>query len=1070
MGSNPFMDAINSAPNPVPNFSDLLSQSANSFQAPHGIDVSQYQPGPFDFQLGGFVKAPSASSTTFNPATAQAAMKAASPSGGWNPLSFLGGLWNDVKNAAVGDYQHAKGFLEGAWHELTTPEGWKQGSGWNPLNAPFIQGALHPQQADQWMAQEHQNVNNAINKSSQPGLAKALERFAYGLGSTFLTDPLTYTPSAVFKGAGELAKMGANAAHLPQLADLVKQAVKDSSAYHTVTNSKVVQGAKQTAQSIKDGLGQLFVKYYGANPATKQILQNRDALFNTHVTNIDNAMKSVMQKHQLTPEEWDNLQHAWEGTQQPINNKVSAAIQDFKNLLEHGPAGSVGQIGTKAELATKLNDQPILQRLVDNYFPHLYENTAEEVKQAMAGIPTRSFTTSGPFNQSRQFKTLEDAIAAGLTPSHPAMAIRNRLVQSARAITNANTINELLGRGLIDTKESPELVRSNVLNSLKWLDNTPKPVTETKTNMLKEALGSPPIDVNVSKPTAVDLNAEKFSLPKELAGAKPRYKSLPIEFANQFDKAAYIVGNTSNRSARDADYLKLLMDHTGLDEPSVRALGQTVRDTLKEYAAKAEGSTIKLPQVLKTYAPKEYAQETAAAAEAHVPSPEDVKDDSYFNSLLATLPQESKRVSYYVNPNDETAFKQALQETTNKNPLLDLYDKGLGAWKTATLYNPLIHGHNIAFNGLYLGGAKLGDVANAFKQIRNNPSGYSLYQRALRAGAISADTGSSKSAFEKAIKAANSPERQSAKALKKIADGAKYLSHGLLWDSDKAIRTALFQKGLEQGMTDQEAANMVNHYMVDYNNTTPFEQQFMSRIFPFYRWTKGNTLTQAKEFLNNPRKAALYGSAVNAASQGISGQNAQDGKINTGIQFPGGYNLMVDPYAPVEDLTKLAREGVGAWAYSKANPIVKEIADQLTNRAYYPGQAFAPEGKQSMADQTIGIKGAPSGFNAEERTSHAIQNLLPFGGFFSKLYNDAIGLPKSSKPEAPLSDKALQVVLNLLGTFPSTDNPAMDNYYNQKDQQAQLQGFVKYLEKIGQKPSKQLTQQEYAKIPFPGGQ
>lgn len=89
-------------------------------------------------------------------------------------------------------------------------------------------------------------------------------------------------------------------------------------------------------------------------------------------------------------------------------------------------------------------------------------------------------------------------------------------------------------------------------------------------------------------------------LPKELASAKPRYGYGPRQFTLAFDhpldKAAYIIAQ-QKPSARDADYLRYVMDNTGLSETEARAYGADVKARIKPLAAGApEGvTTIQVP-------------------------------------------------------------------------------------------------------------------------------------------------------------------------------------------------------------------------------------------------------------------------------------------------------------------------------------------------------------------------------------------------------------------------------------------------------------------------------------------
>lgn len=90
------------------------------------------------------------------------------------------------------------------------------------------------------------------------------------------------------------------------------------------------------------------------------------------------------------------------------------------------------------------------------------------------------------------------------------------------------------------------------------------------------------------------------SMPKDLAGAKPRYsygsKQFDVEFESDVDRAAYIAAQ-KNPSKRDADYLKFVMDATGMDESQVRAHGQKVRDAIKGMAKDAEPGVLKVEKL-----------------------------------------------------------------------------------------------------------------------------------------------------------------------------------------------------------------------------------------------------------------------------------------------------------------------------------------------------------------------------------------------------------------------------------------------------------------------------------------
>jgi hypothetical protein len=74
---------------------------------------------------------------------------------------------------------------------------------------------------------------------------------------------------------------------------------------------------------------------------------------------------------------------------------------------------------------------------------------------------------------------------------------------------------------------------------------------------------------------------------KELPGIKPWMtlggKRFELQFENDVEKAAYLASRSS-RSERDSEYVDFVMRQTGMSEPEVRELGQTVRSRIQEKA------------------------------------------------------------------------------------------------------------------------------------------------------------------------------------------------------------------------------------------------------------------------------------------------------------------------------------------------------------------------------------------------------------------------------------------------------------------------------------------------------
>jgi len=110
-------------------------------------------------------------------------------------------------------------------------------------------------------------------------------------------------------------------------------------------------------------------------------------------------------------------------------------------------------------------------------------------------------------------------------------------------------------------------------------------------------------DVNeiLSQPTVVRPQEQTaLTLPKDLAGAKPRYgygpKQFDVNFNSDVDKAAYIASQPKP-SARDADYVAWASDATGMSPAEVRAHGNVIRGIIKIHAKDSEPGTVNMPSV-----------------------------------------------------------------------------------------------------------------------------------------------------------------------------------------------------------------------------------------------------------------------------------------------------------------------------------------------------------------------------------------------------------------------------------------------------------------------------------------
>jgi hypothetical protein len=160
-----------------------------------------------------------------------------------------------------------------------------------------------------------------------------------------------------------------------------------------------------------------------------------------------------------------------------------------------------------------------------------------------------------------------------------------------------------------------------------------------------------PVPAPAPAPTPVTPAAQSAKLPKDLAGAKPRYNVsmdayLP-RFDSDFDLAAFIV-TQANPSKRDADYLSWAVERSGMTPEEVRKHGLQVRAELKKLAAKTKAGTaqkpaalvvpsvtITMPEVKVTATPAPTPTPAPAPAPAPVPEYTPARINKLFQTLKA---------------------------------------------------------------------------------------------------------------------------------------------------------------------------------------------------------------------------------------------------------------------------------------------------------------------------------------------------------------------------------------------------------------------------------------------------
>jgi hypothetical protein len=181
---------------------------------------------------------------------------------------------------------------------------------------------------------------------------------------------------------------------------------------------------------------------------------------------------------------------------------------------------------------------------------------------------------------------------------------------------------------------------------------TPEEVQQVKAEVVPEVAPAPAPEPTSAPATPA---AQSAKLPKDLAGAKPRYNVsmdayLPT-FGSDFDRAAFIV-TQKTPSKRDADYLNWAVERSGMTPEQVRQHGLKVRAELKQLASRTKPGTSEKPaaftvpsvaismpevKVTPTPAPAPTPASAPTPTPAPAPSPTPEYTPARINKLFQTL-------------------------------------------------------------------------------------------------------------------------------------------------------------------------------------------------------------------------------------------------------------------------------------------------------------------------------------------------------------------------------------------------------------------------------------------------
>ena len=249
------------------------------------------------------------------------------------------------------------------------------------------------------------------------------------------------------------------------------------------------------------------------------------------------------------------------------------------------------------------------------------------------------------------------------------------------------------------------------------------------------------------------------------------------------------------------------------------------------------------------------------------------------------------------------------------------YDQFMGFWKSFALITPGYHMRNLFGNvtNSYLAGMSMPaqarylgmasqDLPNYRKVARLLAAGENLdsLPKALREAYERVDTfkrlGISQGhkgvkdleVIKEGLEAARGTTRS---APKKVLDSIVNMNYHIAESMDDMQRYALYQWALNNSTTSQayrsakkvgasanelraiqqtEAAKKVSEALFDYSHLTPFEKEYMKRLFPFFTFFKNNLIFQAKNIFQRPQQYGKLYRSYTYYTESMTGYEIED--------------------------------------------------------------------------------------------------------------------------------------------------------------------------------------------------
>jgi len=322
---------------------------------------------------------------------------------------------------------------------------------------------------------------------------------------------------------------------------------------------------------------------------------------------------------------------------------------------------------------------------------------------------------------------------------------------------------------------------------------------------------------------------------------------------------------------------------------------------------------------------------------------------------LVQLP-ESKYLGALSNKFVSPAIAEVVNGTVKTtSPVVQKYLEALSLWKTfKTAYNPATIARNDLTNLFVLnplGGVPFWDVPTYAKAAKEMLNPGPIYNAARKAG-LDISNQSAAELITKASSLYNKKQGLIGQFFPTVKAFHKAVTN-FYGNQDKFFKLANIIKGLDNGLSMQQALNKANFYLIDYSEVPKAVDVLRKTAVPFISFTYGVSKPLAKTLVERPDKLANYFKVLREIQQMNPYQETKDEKLREYDALPQYIKEGQFERLPIKDASGrtqyldlqyiLPFNPVETKSLSPNNPFVEVYSDLRRNKSAFSGKKIWEE-------------------------------------------------------------------------------------------------------------------------------